>query len=260
MFSVSAINAFNDNYIWIITASITTDCYLVDPGDAGVCINYIEQHQLTLRGILITHHHRDHTGGIEELKNYCVQQHWPLTVFGPESKKIAAIDSPLNDGDAITLFDHIQLTVMAVPGHTLDHIAFYGNNTLFCGDTLFSGGCGRLFEGTPKQMLLSLNKFKRLPTTTKIYCAHEYTQANLTFALAVEPKNSEIITYQRHVMNTREQNLATIPTNLATELAINPFLRSDSDEIKLTLQQLTNQQLTSELEVFTATRHYKDNF
>ncbi|TKB43364.1 hydroxyacylglutathione hydrolase [Thalassotalea mangrovi] len=263
---ISAIPAFSDNYIWAISSAETdiSQCALVDPGDAAVCIEFLEKRQLQLASILITHHHRDHTGGVAELLDYASARNWTVDVYGPQGENIQHISHYLGEGDTLELnYLSKSFSIIEVPGHTRGHIAYYndsGLGTLFCGDTLFSGGCGRLFEGTAEQMLNSLQKLNNLPSTTLVYCAHEYTQANLKFARTIEPENSQLIEYELKVNRLREADLATIPTNLAIESLINPFLRSHIDAVKTRVQQLTGNACPSPVEVFAATRLLKDNF
>ena len=258
---VTAINAFNDNYIWAISSQNNDKIALVDPGDAVVCIKYLQENNLALSAILITHHHSDHVGGIEKLLEYSKDKAWPVTVYGPATEKIAQLDITLKENDTVDLTElDCRFTVLDLPGHTKGHIAYYNDKMVFCGDTLFSGGCGRLFEGTPQQMHHSLTKLASLATDTLIYCAHEYTQANLAFALAVEPNNTDLHNYAEQVKMKRQQNQATIPTNIALELQINPFLRCHEESIKLAAQTYSNQNQPNDSEVFSAIRAWKDNF
>jgi hydroxyacylglutathione hydrolase len=265
--TVTAIKAFSDNYIWALTSAKANSnkSVLVDPGDAGVCIDFLEKSQTTLSAILITHHHPDHTGGIKELLDYCHQKHWPLTVYGPANEKIPFCDIKLVQSDVVNIDDiGISLTVIDLPGHTAGHIAYFANNDkeplLFCGDTLFSGGCGRLFEGTAEQMLNSLTKLSNLPESTKVYCAHEYTQANLKFALTVEPNNVDLINYCKEVSELRANEQATIPTSIKVEKLINPFLRSHEQSIQASAAEFNTSTQTSTLDTFTTIRRWKDQF
>lgn len=259
--TVTEIKAFNDNYIWAISGQNNDKITLVDPGDAAVCIKYLEQNNVILTAILITHHHRDHVGGIKRLLEYAKAKAWPVTVYGPANENIAQLDVTLKENDTVSLTElDCQFTVLDLPGHTKGHIAYYNNQMVFCGDTLFSGGCGRLFEGTPEQMHQSLSKLANLSPDTLIYCAHEYTQSNLAFALAVEPNNSDLHHYIEKVTKKRQQNQATIPTNIAQELLINPFLRSHEPSIKLAAQTYSNQNQPSDSKVFSVIRGWKDNF
>lgn len=191
MIEVHRVHAFQDNYLWVVINRGVGAAFVVDPGDAEPVIACLEEQQVSLTAILATHHHPDHIGGVNILVD-----RYRCPVYGPDSDNIPQVTCKLGEGDSIEIAG-LKLEVMEVPGHTLDHIAYYCahmNDTpaLFCGDTLFAGGCGRLFEGTPEQMLGSLAKLSSLPPKTKVYCAHEYTQANLRFAAAVEPENREI--------------------------------------------------------------------
>ena len=276
MIFVEAINAFNDNYIWAIRSHNSDAIALVDPGDADVCIRYIEQHQLVLGNILITHHHNDHVGGIKSLLDYA--QPSSVTVYGPTNDNIPYIDKKLSQGDSVLLTDlKAQFNVLDLPGHTKGHIAYLGpcstqQPMLFCGDTLFSGGCGRLFEGTPTQMQHSLTKLVALADNTLVYCAHEYTQANLAFALTVEPLNEELQVYAAEVKALRLQKKRTIPSSIGLEKKINPFLRCEQMSIIAAAQRYQNHSSTATVinknitlqsditEVFTTIRQWKDRF
>jgi len=265
--NIRAIKAFSDNYIWAINNknNNSSKTVLVDPGDAEVCIKFLEKNQLSLSTILITHHHPDHTGGIKELIEYCQQKQWPLTIYGPANENIPHCDVKLTESDMVNLVDlGINLQVIDLPGHTAGHIAYFSSDStesiLFCGDTLFSGGCGRLFEGTAEQMLNSLTKLARLPEATKVYCAHEYTQANLQFALAVEPKNEALINYSRKVNELRAKEELTIPTTIEIEKKINPFLRSHERAVQTSAKQFDNNAQATNLDTFTIIRRWKDQF
>jgi len=260
---ITAIKAFTDNYIWAITNKEVAT--LVDPGDANVCIEFLEKNQLTLSTILITHHHIDHIGGIDKLLAYSQEKQWPLTIYGPANENIPHCDVKLIENDSVVLADlDITFQIIDLPGHTAGHIAYFANGDftpmLFSGDTLFSGGCGRLFEGSPKQMLNSLIKLADLAENTQVYCTHEYTQANLAFALTVEPSNQELVNYHHRVNALRAKNQATIPTSIQLEKQINPFLRCHKQSIQASAQQFaTNTQVTT-LDTFTTIRRWKDQF
>lgn len=258
---VTAIKAFNDNYIWAIASKHSRSIALVDPGDAKVCIDYMTKNNLFLSAILITHHHNDHVGGIKSLLDYSQQNAWPVTVYGPANEHIDHIDVRLRENDCVNLTAlSCQFTVLDLPGHTAGHIAYFDNKHLFCGDTLFSAGCGRLFEGTAEQMHQSLAKLTALPADTLVYCAHEYTQANLAFACAVEPDNTVLNDYNKTVNDKRDNNQATIPSTIGFEQQINPFLRCHKSSIKLSAQSHSKQLCNSEVEVFAAIRTWKDTF
>ncbi len=258
---VTAIPAFSDNYIWAITNTTSENLVLVDPGDAQVCIDYITANNKILTEILVTHHHSDHVGGLAALKAYCQKNKWPLTVYYPENKNIVEGDITVNETSIIDLASlNCQFSVIELPGHTLDHIAYLTEQQLFCGDTLFSGGCGRLFEGTPAQMHHSLSKLSALPETTQIYCAHEYTQTNLNFALAVEPTNLELINYYNQVQELRDNKQITLPSSIGLEKSINPFLRCHVAEVIESASLYKEMPLNSPTETFAAVRNWKDNF
>ncbi|NQY88609.1 MAG: hydroxyacylglutathione hydrolase [Colwellia sp.] len=260
---VTPIKAFTDNYIWAITNKEMVT--LVDPGDANVCIEFLEKNQLTLSAILITHHHVDHTGGITKLVAYSQEKQWPLTIYGPANENIPHCDVKLNENDTVVLADlNTSFQIIDLPGHTAGHIAYFANGNLtpllFCGDTLFSGGCGRLFEGSPKQMLNSLTKLASLPENTQVYCTHEYTQANLAFALTVEPNNQELVNYHNRVKVLRAKNQVTIPSTIALEKQINPFFRCHTQSIQSSAQQFSTNTQATTLDTFTTIRRWKDQF
>jgi hydroxyacylglutathione hydrolase len=258
---VTAINAFNDNYIWAISSKNNLNIALVDPGDAQVCITYLQKNNLVLSDILVTHHHRDHVGGIKALCEYAQEKNWPVSVYGPANEKIEQLDITLKEDDVVSLPTlGCQFKIFDLPGHTKGHIAYYNDDMIFCGDTLFSGGCGRLFEGTPEQMHNSLAKLKALPEQTLVYCAHEYTQANLAFALTVESDNDDLHSYVKKVDSLRQNEQASIPSSIGLELKINPFLRCHEPTVKLAAQNHSGQSQAYESDVFSVLRAWKDNF
>lgn len=259
--TVTEIKAFNDNYIWAISSKKNDKIALVDPGDASVCIDYLQKNNLVLTAILITHHHSDHVGGVKKLLEYAKAKAWSVIVYGPANENIAQLNVTLEENDTVNLVElDCHFTILDLPGHTKGHISYHNEEVLFCGDTLFSGGCGRLFEGTPGQMHHSLAKLSSLAADTLVYCAHEYTQANLIFALTVEPNNSDLHNYIEEVTKKREQKQATIPSNIGLERQINPFLRSHEPSIKLAAQNHSKQTLNTDSEVFSVIRAWKDNF
>lgn len=260
MLQISPILAFDDNYIWCIENE--QFAYVVDPGEAAPVIDYLEKKQLSLRGILITHHHADHIGGIKSLKAWQQAQGQPeFDIFTPNTARFPFATVSLNEGDLVELESvAFQLQVMEVPGHTKDHIAFVNNDALFCGDTLFSAGCGRLFEGNAEQMQANFERFNALPESTQIYCAHEYTRANVDFALAVWPENTDINDYSEWVNQQRAQGIPTLPGSIGQEKKINPFMNADSIELKKNVEQHFNSTYTSPVDVFSALRSWKDNF
>lgn len=212
---------------------------------------------MELAGILVTHHHFDHTGGIEQL---C--EHRGIPVYGGANSSVPTITIKLTESDTLRLDGNLDFQIIDVPGHTLDHIAFYTpeHGALFCGDTLFVAGCGRMFEGTASQMRQSLNKLASLPPETKVYCAHEYTESNLAFALAVEPDNKEIQNKVESVTNLRASGLPTVPGTIGEELNTNPFLRSASETVRSQALARESAHALNEDEVFASIRSWKDNF
>ncbi|HSG52992.1 MAG TPA: hydroxyacylglutathione hydrolase [Rheinheimera sp.] len=253
MIQITPIAAFNDNYIWLGYQPNHDRCFVVDPGDADVVLAYLKQHNKTLDTILLTHHHSDHTGGVAEL---C--QHFPATkVIGANADlhRINGITTAVSHGDSVTLDAFgLSFDVLSVPGHTLGHIAFYSAPVLFCGDTLFSAGCGRLFEGTAEQMWHSLQLLMSLPDETQVYCTHEYTLANIAFALTAESNNADLIHYNKCCLERRKLHQPTLPSTLALEKKINPFLRCNNKA----LQQEWHTNNAQDL--FTALRKAKDQF
>jgi hydroxyacylglutathione hydrolase len=229
---------------------------IVDPGDADAVIFAMEQRQLTPVAILCTHHHWDHTGGNQELV-----ARYQIPVYGPHGEKIPACTHPLKEGDTLALAGSgTTFQVLEVPGHTRGHIAYYGQELLFCGDALFSAGCGRLFEGTAEQMHASLTKLARLPDNTQVYCAHEYTQTNLRFALAVEPNNPALKRRLEKVLEQRSHGQPSLPSTLAVEKQTNPFLRCHVPEVRSAAERHAGGPLATDEAVFTVLRRWKDGF
>jgi hydroxyacylglutathione hydrolase len=256
MLKIEALNAYSDNYIWLLTTN--EGLVVVDPGDSQPVEDYLGKYNLEISDILITHHHFDHTGGVEKL-----DVNSSLNVYGPADSIFTGINKELKEGDEINVIG-INFSIIEIPGHTLDHIAYYSENNgqpiLFCGDTLFAGGCGRVFEGTYDQMYESLNKLKNLPANTTVYCGHEYTLSNLKFALEVDEKNMDLKDRYNHCVNLRKDNLATVPSSLSIELETNPFLRSHDKSIQNNIMQKLNlKRLPNDKEIFKAIREWKDN-
>lgn len=246
--------AFRDNYIWLLQSGRFVAA--VDPGDEQPVLGYLARSGLELAAILLTHHHPDHTGGVAGL----LAQHG-VPVFGPAGEAIPQTTVPLHDGDTVELPEILtSLRVIDVPGHTRGHIAYYGANALFCGDTLFGCGCGRLFEGSAEQMWASLSRLAALPAQTKAYCAHEYTQSNIRFALAVEPENTELKTRAERVAALRDQDRPTVPLTLSEELATNPFLRCREPAVVAAAERRQGGRLSGASEVFAVLREWKNNF
>jgi len=251
-----ALPAFTDNYIWMLHDG--HHAVVVDPGDAAPVHEALDRLQLVLAGILVTHHHGDHVGGIDALR---ARLQGP--VYGPARERIPQPFTPLNEGDAVELLG-LRFSVIDVPGHTAGHIAYLQQGApkaplLFCGDTLFSGGCGRLFEGTPEQMHHSLSKLAALPADTRVCCTHEYTLSNLRFATAVEAGNAELAAYKLRCEQLREQGQPTLPSSIGTERSINPFLRAGVPEViaSALAQGATGREAVP---VFTALREWKNRF
>lgn len=254
MMEVRRIHAFDDNYIWLIGCKNNPHVAIVDPGDADPVIEYLEEHSLEPVAILITHHHGDHTGGVAELLG-----HYPLPVYGPAHERIPALTHAVSEGDVIPLEScQLQLHVLDTPGHTRGHVTYFGQNALFCGDTLFTAGCGRLFEGTPEQMYSSLEKLRALPDETQVYCAHEYTQANLAFAVVAELDNPAIRSRLESVREARSKHQDTVPALLGLEKETNPFLRSHVPSLVKAAEMFAGHPLPTPAEVFATVRHWKD--
>jgi hydroxyacylglutathione hydrolase len=257
MIKIDALPAFTDNYIWLLQDLERRRCAVVDPGDAAPVQAWLAAHRdWQLSDILITHHHHDHVGGVAQLKAATGAR-----VLGPAKENIPARDLALGEGDRVEVLSHI-FDVTEVPGHTLGHIAYYqaDQHWLFCGDTLFSAGCGRLFEGTAEQMHDSLSRLAALPAQTLVYCTHEYTLSNLRFAQAAEPNNPEVAQRLLEVSAWREAGQISLPSTLALERATNPFLRSAETSIKEKIDERDGTRNRSPSEVFAGLRAWKDNF
>lgn len=250
MLNIIPISAFQDNYIWIIENG--THAAVVDPGDAEPVISALKKRGLELTTILITHHHTDHIGGVNEL-----MREFSPGIYAPAKEQYHFSHIAVRDNQTINIPKlNLSLKVMDVGGHTLGHVAYYGENAIFCGDTLFGGGCGRLFEGTPEQMFVSLQKIAALPNETAVYCAHEYTEHNLQFAKTVEKNNLALIDRISCSRKTRLAGLPTIPSSIKLELATNPFLRCTSQEIRESL----GLQDANPIEIFTRLRQLRNQF
>jgi len=257
---VTPIQAFSDNYLWLLHNESTAA--VVDPGDAEPVLRHLETHALELSAILVTHHHGDHIGGLPALA-----KRFNVPVFGPAGENIPGLTQRLSEGDTITVPGlGMEFSVIDVPGHTAGHIAYYHaddsgqGGLLFCGDTMFACGCGRLFEGTPEQMTRSLDKLAHLPGDTRMYCAHEYTLANIRFAEAVEPDNRELEARKAAETAKRAQGVPTVPSTIALERATNPFLRWNSPSVKASAERQAGHSLTAPHEIFGALREWKNHF
>jgi hydroxyacylglutathione hydrolase len=268
---IEALAAFRDNYIWLIRpAADDPRTLVVDPGDAAVVIDAVERGGLELRGILVTHHHGDHVGGIDDLLRWQRQRQpdTPLPVWGPATERIPGRTEALHDGDVFTPRGWtLRFAVVAVPGHTLGHIAYCVTSpepdtppALFCGDTLFSAGCGRLFEGTPAQMAQSLNKLSQLPENTAVYCAHEYTFSNLQFARVADPDNPEVAAHLARCQALRAQGLPTLPSSIGQEKNINPFLRTTQPGVLRALQRHRGRYPADAVQALAWLREWKNDF
>ncbi len=249
------VSAFSDNYIWLVPGpAAPRSVAIVDPGDAAPVLEALSRMELRPVAILVTHHHYDHVDGIQALRS-----HFDIPIYGPTRSAIPACDHPMAEGDSLTVDNGLSLTVLETPGHTLDHLAYYGDKALFCGDTLFAGGCGRLFEGTAQQMYLSLEKIRRLPDETRIYCAHEYTLGNLRFATLVEPHNRDLAVRLEETIVLRSQGRATVPSTLELEKKTNPFLRCHLPEVRQAAERFSRRPLATPQEVFAVIRYWKDS-
>lgn len=253
-YEVIPLRAFNDNYIW--TLRDAKCAAVVDPGDARPVLNYLKRENLELVAILNTHHHADHVGGNAELLRHC-----KVPVFGPHDPRIAEVTQRLADGKRMTLPHFgLEFEIMEIPGHTRSHIAFYGAGMLFCGDTLFAAGCGRLFEGTPQQMHDSLSRLARLPDATRVYCGHEYTLSNIRFAKAADPGNAALRTLESRAQQLRDKDLPTLPSDIGQEKATNPFLRCNDSNVIASASKYAGKPLTDPVSVLAAIREWKNNF
>lgn len=254
MLTVIAIPAFSDNYIWLMRHK--DSAVVVDPGQAAPVLHYLDQEHLRLRAILTTHHHYDHVGGNLELA-----KETGAAIFAPSTEAIAGRSHPLKEGDRVNLPEiSTEFTVLDIPGHTLGHIAYYGANFLFCGDTLFACGCGKLFEGTPSQMYHSLQKLAKLAPHTEVYCGHEYTLNNIRFAKTIEPENIALLNLEKHARALRNENRPTLPSSIVTELATNPFLRCHTPSAKEAASLYRGRDINDSVQVFAALRELKDQF
>ena len=249
---IEPIEAFSDNYIWLLSRG--SRAFVVDPGDADPVLARLKKDSLELLGILITHHHFDHVGGVEQLVEKTGCQVW-----GPKNSNMPFITRVVAEGDSVTVIED-QFSVMEIPGHTLDHIAYVGEGAVFCGDTLFAGGCGRVFEGTLPMMRQSLARLRDLPAETRVYCAHEYTLANFAFARTVAPKDLAILARSKECEQLRAQGLPTVPTSIDKERLSNPFMRWDDPAIVEALVKHGRDIPAQEDSVFAELRQWKDTF
>lgn len=255
MLNIIPVNAFNDNYIWLLLNPDNRCAALVDPGDAAPALRALQAEKLTPVAILITHHHWDHIGGVKAL----LERYPGLAVYGPAGERIAGVTHRLREGDAVVLPKlDAEFQVLDTPGHTAGHIVYYGEGALFCGDTLFACGCGRLFEGSPAQMHASLSKIAALPGAVRIYCAHEYTLDNIAFAHWVEPDNPALRQRELDARALRARGLPTVPSLLELERRTNPFLRYDEPTVIEAAARFAGRPLSAGAETFGVVRHWKD--
>jgi len=254
---VRPVRAFSDNYIWLIESPrAPARVVAVDPGEAAPVIAELKRSGSSLAAILLTHHHPDHIGGVPELL-----RHFQVPVIGPDDSRIANRTQTVRDRERCELPElGLGFETLKVPGHTLSHIAFWGHGALFCGDTLFSAGCGRMFEGTPPQMNASLGRLRDLPPETRVFCGHEYTAANLRFALTVEPGNEAALDYQQSVDRIRAAGDPSLPSTLSLEIRVNPFLRCDRDSVRAAAEAHAGKKLREDSDVFAVLRAWKDQF
>jgi hydroxyacylglutathione hydrolase len=255
--NVRPVRAFSDNYIWLIESPrLPGQVVAVDPGEAAPVIAELQRSGASLAAILLTHHHPDHIGGVPELLRL-----GSVPVIGPDDARITTRTRTVHDADVCELPDlGLSFETLAVPGHTVSHIAFWGHGALFSGDTLFSAGCGRMFEGTPTQMNASLTKLRNLPPPTHVFCGHEYTAANLRFALAVEPNNAAALEYSDSVARLRADGRPSLPSTLALEIQVNPFLRCDNPTVVRAAETHAGETLPEPAQVFGVLRAWKDKF
>jgi hydroxyacylglutathione hydrolase len=252
MLEVVPLKAFNDNYVW--TLRNATHAAVVDPGEAQPVLDYLARENLRLAAILATHHHPDHVGGIPAL----LEKH-RAPVYGPKGEPIATLTRPVAEGDRVEIAElGVSFAVLDIPGHTRAHIAYYGAGALFCGDTLFACGCGRVFEGTAAQMHASLQKLAALPDETKVYCGHEYTLANIDFALRVEPGNAALAARRERMRKLREAGRPTLPSLMSEERATNPFLRVREPAVVDSVNKYLGSRVGDPVSVFAAIREWKN--
>ncbi len=250
------VKVFTDNYVWIIVNKENNAGVIVDPGDAKPVLDFLAKNNITPEAILVTHHHNDHSGGVKG-----ITQEFDIPVYAKVGSSVAGVTDFVDDGDSFSIKPAgMDFRVLAIPGHTLDHIAFILNDALFCGDTLFSGGCGRVFEGTYEQMYASLSKLRQLDINIRVYCGHEYTLSNMLFAYDIEKDNADVKNCLDKARQLTQENINTLPSTIAIEKKINPFLRCDDKDFVAHLAQSHHQKFDNPVAVFQYVRELKNSF
>ena len=258
MFQVTAVPAFRDNYIWVIHGMSRHDhvAVLVDPGEPDAILSWLDNQNARPVGVLITHHHNDHTGALAALT-----KRWAMPVYGPKKESIPGVTHPVREGDKVSISGlGLALQVMETPGHTQGHVCYLGHGWLFSGDTLFSCGCGRLFEGSAEEMHASLQRLAKLPPETLVYCAHEYTLPNIGFAKGVEEGNQALAARHQQARQLRKAGQPTLPSFIAQELATNPFLRCHEPTVRVAISHHCGLPVNTDIEAFSLLRQWKDTY